>query len=372
MSQAVRVGVVGGGRVGVSFARFLRSQTADASLVGIVTSTPERQKELSQQFEVPAYATVEQMMGSATPPQMVAVVNANEDHAPATIAALKCGAHVFCEKPMAPTLAECRAMVEAERQSGRSLQIGFEYMHGTMTQRLRQLVAEGFFGQLLSLSVVDSRGHWASDPPSTPISKIWKLDRKRGGGIVFHCGIHQLDMIRCLLGPVEQVTAYRAPKNALSFYPADVPDHLTLMLKAASGAVCNFQIYHNRAPCFYRQSYAWSPDWRTVPGHQFDLSLVGTRGSCLVQIYQEKMALFRFDLEQRDTVLERVEDFSPNHPNASHHDMHALLLAYIRNIAAGEGAVDPASGALQTMVLAFAAEHALDVPGQLVQTSQFQ
>jgi predicted dehydrogenase len=199
----------------------------------------------------------------------------------------------------------------------------------------------------------------------------WKLDRQRGGGIVFHCGIHQLDMIRNYLGPIDEVTAYLPPVNALPYYPADVPDNVTLMLRAKSGAVCNFQIFHNRAPCYYRETNPWSPDWRTIPGHEFDLSLIGTAGSCQMQIYKEKLSLFRFDHAYKDTVLERVEDFGHRPANASHHDMNGMLLAYLRNVAQGRGAIDPASGALETMRLAFAAEAAIARRGA-VQVREFE
>ncbi len=356
-SSALSVGLVGGGRVGVHFAKFLKS-IPEVRLAGFVTSTPARQQELSQQFGVPAYGSVEQMMDAKDRPAMVAVVNANDDHAKATIAALNAGAHVFCEKPMAPTMAECKAMVDAERKSGKVLQIGFEYMHGTMTSRLRQLVRDGFFGDLTWASVLDSRGHWWSDDPSVDRSTIWKLDRARGGGICFHCGIHQLDMIRTYLGPIDEITAFRPSKNALHFYPADVPDNVTLMLRAHGGAVCNFQIFHNRAPTFYREG-GFHPDWRQVPGHDFDISLVGTKGSCEMKIYKEKLYLFKFDHDRRDTTLERIEDFAFHPADKSHHDMNGLLRQFVHNLLNGKGAVDPSSEALETMELAFAAEDAI-------------
>ena len=357
-SATIPVGLVGGGRVGEGFIKHLQ-QEPDVRVAGIVTHSADRRRELTGQYGVPAFATVAELMAAKPRPAVVCVVNANEDHAPATLAALRAGAHVYCEKPMAPTLAECRAMVAAEKRSGRHLQIGFEYMHGTMTSRLRQLVHEGYFGELTWASVLDSRGHWWSDAPTVDRSAIWKLDRQRGGGIVFHCGIHQLDMIRCYLGPIAAVTAYRPPRNALAFYPADVPDNVTLMLQARSGAVCNFQIFHNRAPTFYREIPRFNPDWRKVPGHEFSVALVGTKGSCLMQIYGEELHLFRFDLQRKDTIFDRTEVFSPNPADKSHHDMHGLLMRFIRSVAAGGGAIDPAHEALDTMRLAFAAEDAI-------------
>jgi predicted dehydrogenase len=357
-TSPIPVGIVGGGRVGEHFIRDLHREP-DVVVTGVVTGTEARRQELASRYGIHAHPNLAAMMAAAQPPLVVCVVNANDAHCAATIAALEAGAHVYCEKPMAPTLEQCRRMIAAEQRSGRHLQIGFEYMHGTMTARLKQLVDDGYFGELLWASLLDSRGHWWSEPPDTPRENLWKLDRKRGGGIIFHCGIHQLDMIRCYLGPIEEITAWRPPKNALAFYPPDVPDNVTLMLRARSGAVCNFQVFHNRAPTYYRERPAFHPDWRQVPGHEFSVALVGTRASCQMQIYQELLHLFRFDLDRRDTVLERTEMFGPNPPSKSHHDMHGLLMRFIRSVAAGGGAIDPATDALETMRLAFAAEDAI-------------
>lgn len=370
MAEKVPVGIVGGGAVGESFIRDL-GRERDMRVTGIVTATPARQKELREKYGVTTFGTVHEMMASGDKPFVVCVVNANDAHRDATITALQAGAHVYCEKPMAPTLSESVQMVQAEQRSGRHLQIGFEYMHGTMTSRLMELIREGFFGRLTWAQVIDSRGHWAAGDPATDVSTIVKLNRRRGGGIILHCGIHQLDMIRCYLGPIAEITAFRPPRNALEFYPPDVPDVVTLMIKAESGAVCNFQVSHSRAPCYYRAVPPFNPDWRTVPGHQFDVSIIGTGGSCYMQIYQEDLHLFRIDQQNRDIVFERTEHFGPNNPSRSHHDMHGLLMKFIRSVASGGGAIDPASGALETMRIAFAAEDAI-AKGGMVRLSDYK
>lgn len=353
----LRVAVIGGGRVGLGFCQAM-DKDKTVELTGVVTRSQARQAELAERFGIRAYDTTEALLASPDRPDVAAVVNANDAHKEATIACLEAGCHVYCEKPMAPTIGECEEMVAAEARSGKVLQVGFEYMHGTMTRRIKHLVDEGFFGTPTWISCLDSRGHWWSIDPDADIEELWKLDRKRGGGIIFHCGIHQLDMIRTLLGPIAEVTAYRPPVNALSFYPADVPDNVTLMLKAEGGAVANFQVFHNRAPAFYRQPN-FHPDWRTVPGHEFGLSLIGTKGSCKMDIYAETLSLFRFDLEAKETVYERTEVFSPNHPDQSHHDMKGFLKEFLVRMARGEGPVVPAKDHLESMRLAAAAEDAI-------------
>lgn len=142
------------------------------------------------------------------------------------------------------------------------------------------------------------------------------------------------------------------------------------MMRTASGAVANFQIFHNRAPTYYREVPPFHPDWRTVPGHEFSLSLVGERASCQMSIYGEEMHLFRFDLEAKDTVFDRTEVFHPNPADKSHHDMLGLVLRFLRGVRDGAGSIVPASEHLETMRLAFAAEDAI-VTGRTIRLSDY-
>ncbi len=368
-TKTVTVGVVGGGKVGVAFIRDLQREQG-VVVSGVVTSTVERQMELAEQYEIEAFGNLDDLLSSSAKPDIVCVVNANEDHAPAAIKALEAGCHVYLEKPMAPTLEESAKIVEAEKKSEGSVQVGFEYIHGTMTARIKQLIKEDYFGDVLWASVLDSRGHWWAESPDISRDKIWKLDRNRGGGIVFHCGIHQLDLIRHYLGTIEEITAYRPPKNPLGFYPDDVPANVTLMLKAENGAVCNFQIFHDRAVTWYREAN-YSPRYFEAPGHEFNISLIGSKASCYMRIYDEVLHLMKLDQERKENQFDRTEVFRPNPHDKSHHDMHGLLMKFIRNVARGGGAVDPAVDVLETMRMAYAAEEAI-VKGGTVQLKDYR
>jgi predicted dehydrogenase len=310
------------------------------------------------------------MLAKEDKPDIVCVVNANEDHAPATIKALEADCHVYLEKPMAPTLAQSATIIEAEARSRGTVQVGFEYIHGTMTSRVKQLIAEGYFGEVLWASVLDSRGHWWAESPDISREKIWKLDRQRGGGIIFHCGIHQLDIIRHYLGPIDEITAFSPPRNPLAFYPADVPGNVTLMLRARSGAVCNFQIFHDRAVTWYREAN-YRPTYHEAPGHEFNISLVGSKASCYMRIYDEVLHLIKLDQKRKENQFDRTEVFRPNPPDKSHHDMHALLMRFVRSVANGGGAIDPATDALETMRIAYAAEDAV-IRGTTVKVKDYR
>lgn len=353
----LNVSLIGTGRVARGFIRDLKAWGVPLS--GFVSASTGRLAAFSRETGLPGYASLVDLISAHPETNVALVVNANHQHYASTMEALAKGLHVLCEKPMAVTMKECEEMARAAEASKGSLQINFEYIHSKMPRRLLQLVADGFFGEILSASCTDSRGHWWSDSPDADPASQTRLRRELGGGIAFHCGVHQLDVLRTFFGRFSRVQAYRSKRNSLGFYPTDVPDHVFIALETPDGRTASLEIMHNRAPCWYRRHPQIPVDWAATPGHEFRLSLMGTRGSCLADFYGAKIHLFRFDHEKKDTVLERSEDFSADPQNELHHDMTGFLKRYLDSIAEGRGPLVPVSDALETMRLAFAVEKSI-------------
>ena len=99
---------------------------------------------------VAGFTSLEALMAVHPDITVSLIANNNDRHREAAIESLERGLHVYCEKPMAPTLAESREMLEAEEKSSGTMQIGFEYIHSQMPVRVRELQDEGFFGEVIS------------------------------------------------------------------------------------------------------------------------------------------------------------------------------------------------------------------------------
>lgn len=114
-----------------------------------------------------------------------------------TIAALRAGKDVLCEKPMALTLAEAQAVREAERQSDRFVQVGFVLRHGPMFGTLRRWIAEGRLGSPLSLriGVFDE----TYDPEGAPEHYRRIMATLAHGAPCIHDGAHTMDHLHYLL-----------------------------------------------------------------------------------------------------------------------------------------------------------------------------
>ncbi|TDD70059.1 Gfo/Idh/MocA family oxidoreductase [Jiangella aurantiaca] len=139
---------------------------------------------------------------------LVDVCTPGDTHAEIAIAALEAGKHVLCEKPLANTVAEAEAMVEAAEkaaESGVRSLVGFTYRRVPAIALARQLVAEGRLGQLHHVRAQYLQD-WIADP-DVPLS--WRLQKdKAGSGALGDIGAHVIDLTQYITG--ERITGVSA------------------------------------------------------------------------------------------------------------------------------------------------------------------
>jgi predicted dehydrogenase len=121
-----------------------------------------------------------------------------------TIAALRAGKHVFCEKPPAFTALDVIEIREAERQSGKLLMYGFNHRHHAGVVKMKQVIDSGVYGHVLWM-----RGRYGKSVDESYLQS-WRADRNRaGGGILLDQGIHMLDLFLHIGGvPFDDVHAF--------------------------------------------------------------------------------------------------------------------------------------------------------------------
>ncbi|MGP4111004.1 Gfo/Idh/MocA family protein [Streptomyces sp. 4N509B] len=139
---------------------------------------------------------------------LVDVCTPGDTHAEIAIAALQAGKHVLCEKPLANSVAEAEAMVEAAEEAARSgvrAMVGFTYRRVPALSLARRLVEQGTVGQIRHVRAQYLQD-WISDA-DTPFS--WRLDRERAGsGALGDIGAHIVDLTQFLTG--ERITGVSA------------------------------------------------------------------------------------------------------------------------------------------------------------------
>ena len=118
----------------------------------------------------------------------VYVLTPNNAHAPAAIAALKAGKNVMCEKPMAKTYAEAKAMVEAAKESGKLLTIGYQNRYRKDSTFLKRFCEDGEMGEIYF-----AKAH-AIRRRAVPTWGVFIDEEKQGGGPLIDIGTHALDL----------------------------------------------------------------------------------------------------------------------------------------------------------------------------------
>jgi predicted dehydrogenase len=128
----------------------------------------------------------------------------NDMHEEVLVAAAQAGKHIYCEKPLSMNVAEGQRIVQATAQAGIKGQMTFNYRFFPAVLRARQLINEGFLGNIFSFRGRYYRSSYIdANKPAT-----WRLRKDvSGGGALFDLGSHILDLIYALLGEFGAVQA---------------------------------------------------------------------------------------------------------------------------------------------------------------------
>lgn len=125
-------------------------------------------------------------------------------HSEMTVAAAEAGVHVLCEKPMAITVPQIDAMMDASEKAGIKLEVIFQRRTYETTQRVRHAVQAGLLGQM---TLGDAYLKYYRSPEyykSADWRATWELD---GGGALMNQGVHGIDVLAWVMGDVESVYA---------------------------------------------------------------------------------------------------------------------------------------------------------------------
>jgi phthalate 4,5-cis-dihydrodiol dehydrogenase len=199
--RRLRVGAVGLGRAfSLMLPTFARHPAVE--IVAGADPRPEARARFAEDFSgARAYATVAELCRDGTV-EAVYVSSPHQCHAEHAVAAAESGKHVLVEKPMALTLAECAAMIEAAHRNRVRLVVGHSHSFDAPVRRTRELVAGGALGALRMITAVNYTDFLYR--PRRPE----ELSTDAGGGVIFNQAPHQVDVVRLIGGG--QVRSVRA------------------------------------------------------------------------------------------------------------------------------------------------------------------
>jgi predicted dehydrogenase len=206
--------------VGLGLGRHFVAACARSSLVGrLVICDTDQARGDQARAETPeiaaAYTELEAMV-RAEKPDVVCIVTPDHMHRPQAELCLTAGANVLMTKPLATTLEDGKAIVRAAERSGRKLMVAHERRFRTRVKALKALLASGELGEIIMVQanqISDKRAQFAKSP--------WYASPTAGRSAVVGTGIHEIDLLRFLVGrPLLGVSAVGNRIGGMVF-PAD-------------------------------------------------------------------------------------------------------------------------------------------------------
>lgn len=190
-----RVGLIGAGAMGRHVADLVCQASEHLEVSHVFDPDPIAidfcRETFNTDFET--CASVEAVLASKCDWVMIASMNC--DHAQQTIAAFEAGKHVFCQKPLATTFADCLAMRDAWHQSGRQFVIGFTLRYSPHYRAIKALLEAGAIGEVISLEFNETLhfNHGGF------IHGDWRRDSALAGSHVLEKCCHDIDIVNWLL-----------------------------------------------------------------------------------------------------------------------------------------------------------------------------
>ena len=222
--RTLRGSVVGLG-IGMRHAQVL-SRMGGVELAGVADLDGKRAASAVSQCHTNAYGDCLEML-DAEKPDFICVCTPPSSHLLFTREAARRGVHVFCEKPMAPSIADCDGMIEACRTAKIWLMIGQKKRLHPAFQFVKEKM-QGEFGSPRWAAVRYALGR---------VERAWFWEEDDGGGPLLENSIHAVDILRFLLGDVERV--YAEADNLFNEHHAPQLDSAAASLRFRSGAIAS-------------------------------------------------------------------------------------------------------------------------------------
>jgi len=345
--MGIKVGVLGAGGMGESVIQHLKA-CKNVSDIVMLDVREERLRLLKDKYQVKGTTNLQDILSDAEI-KLVFVTASNFAHKSLTVQALQAGKAVMCEKPMATTLADAKAMVdEAERRKG-FLQIGFELRYSKLYTKIKEWIDAGLLGQVVNTHCLYIASAWEKES--------WKHKNASAGSLFGEKLCHYVDVPRWWVGSaVKNVFASSGP-NIVPYYEAHDNYHATYRFQ--NGAVSHLTFMMGYAATF--RGDVTQPnitDLQRGDGHKLRYIVVGTKGAAETDVFYRRIKRWQFgdspDVMTSDWVEDLTWDQKEDH--FYYHNTFDQAHDVVQRVITGQGPKTPARDAYETMRLCFAAE----------------
>jgi predicted dehydrogenase len=262
------IGIIGVGFGAQVHVPAFRSEGWDVA--AICSRTREKAQKAADEAGIPSVYTDPMELIRRDDLAAVAIITPPAAHHPLSIAALKTGKHVLCEKPFALDAKQGEEMLAAAEKSGKTAMVAHEFRHTPQRAYIRQLVAEDYIGKFQLCTMELFLDRYVSREPR-PLT--WQAYKSEGGGLLGALGSHYIDGLRFWFGEIASVTGWLAGLRP------DVVDTATgKIVKAETDDTFSFMVtFKNGGMATMTSSFA------VMPARGAKIAVMGDSGTLIAE-----------------------------------------------------------------------------------------
>ncbi len=268
--EKLNIGVIGLGAIGQQHVQALVG-VERANLMGVADINQELAEKTAKKFNTKGFVDYKEMLAM---PELDAAVVATPDeiHTEPCLSAANAGKHILVEKPIATTIEDGQAIIDATKKAKVKLMVGFSLRFNLHFMKVKKMVADGQLGDLISVF-------------TRRLNIVTQADRINGRcGVLHFLGIHDFDALRWIIGS-EPVSIYTEESTSVpKKYPQD--NESFSIIRFANGVRACAHI-------------GWNLPLQHLGGRDFKFDIMGTKGSLYldqmrqgIEVYSETLSKF--------------------------------------------------------------------------------
>lgn len=246
----------------------------EARIVAACDRDADKARSAAEKYGIPKVYTDSDAVFNDDEVQAVMVLTPNFTHKDLAIMAARAGKHVLMQKPFARSVAECNEMIAAAREAGTQLIPSF--MHRFLTESItaKSYIEQGLIGRPMTVRIRNAVGG--------ATHAAWFFDRaSTGGGAVIDVGVHGIDLLRYLIGEVEEVAAMTTTHQAVRH----MDDGSNVTLESEDSATITYRLANNVLAV---HEVSWS---QKAGCKRFEAEIYGDEGTIYLRTAMGPLAL---------------------------------------------------------------------------------
>ena len=271
----LRIGIIGAGSRGIQSFGFRFANVLDTTeVVALADPNMERAEAGRRYLDIKADLHEDPRdLASRTDLDAVVVTSRDALHEEHALMAFKHGKHVLVDKPLATTAEGCLNVIEAAREAGKLLYMGFNLRQDVVIRKLKGIIEAGTLGDIFS---IHANEHYRGG--RTYFSR-WNRLKEHSGGLFIHKGSHDFDVINWLMGEARPVRV-SCFGNVFTFNDQHLP--FDLRDGVAPGPTCSDCAYSDICPDLYALTHEdddpnrqrmWGQESVRIDGYHKDLCM---------------------------------------------------------------------------------------------------